>query len=864
MVRMRMHDTPRSRAYRVADLHRDILRIVGLAGSVDRPGSCRGAMRPASIQVLVAVVCAGSACAMPPLGDVANGPFDGSTLDAARDVGVWPDLAVLEATLPLDVMCRPPTVACGAECIDLSTDARHCGLCGRVCPTALPNAAFRGCLDGVCSYRCAAGTGDCDGNPLLRGCESLLDTHAHCGACGRSCGDVERCVGGTCRCEAPGAICDGSCRDLQTDHEHCGSCGSPCPAGHPCRAGACSPCLDGQIECDGACVDPRTNRLHCARCGHVCGPEETCTAGGCATCYGTLCSGRCTNPMSDPENCGACGRACAGDTGCVDGTCQRCVDGLAACRGRCVDLRYDAADCGACGRACPANEYCVEGVCRCDGYLTRCATICGRPDIDAANCGGCSVRCARDEECRFGRCVQCTVPATRCVDGCVNTSNNFRNCGSCDVRCLSYETCVAGRCNCAAPAQLCGGRCIPTDSDRRNCGTCGNACDATEGCISGRCAPCPFGQTLCAGRCVSLDSSTSHCGACLSQCGTDQVCAGGRCVCRTGAVACGRECVELVTSTTHCGSCGHACAVDETCEAGVCSRCEPPRVRCGGSCVDLSASVRHCGHCDFACAATAVCVAGTCREGVAPPANDACESATTIVLGPRTVTVRGSTSGADSSLVSCGTGSDVFYRFTVSRRTLVFAHTFGSSFETRVGWLANCATTPTCTSGQCGTRQSATVRMFEPGTYELVVDGAGGEHGDFLLSIQQLQIASASLFAVAPGDDLSARSISFPTATDTMGSCDVSPDVELLWVTCPGFLGATSTFSTCRVGAANFDAVLSLHHSNAASTPCAARTCALQASITGLIPPGAGLHALLVDGAAVASPTLRIDGIIPR
>jgi hypothetical protein len=53
------------------------------------------------------------------------------------------------------------------------------------------------CMNGQCVPTCAAGFGDCDGDPS-NGCEAdLLHTNDHCGACGYTCNPVA-CENGTC------------------------------------------------------------------------------------------------------------------------------------------------------------------------------------------------------------------------------------------------------------------------------------------------------------------------------------------------------------------------------------------------------------------------------------------------------------------------------------------------------------------------------------------------------------------------------------------------------------------------------------------------------------------------------------------
>lgn len=139
----------------------------------------------------------------------------------------------------------------------------HCGRCANACPTP-PNAVPR-CTAGACGFECRPGWDDCDGNPA-NGCETLLTSNQHCGACGTNCGlqicdastDPARCItplpGLLCRL-ANESLCDGRCVDLDRDPGNCGMCGNACPArtGRPgaCSAGRCGFCPTGTSLCTG-------------------------------------------------------------------------------------------------------------------------------------------------------------------------------------------------------------------------------------------------------------------------------------------------------------------------------------------------------------------------------------------------------------------------------------------------------------------------------------------------------------------------------------------------------------------------------------------------------------------------------------
>src|SRR5450755_871627 len=101
------------------------------------------------------------------------------------------------------------------------------------------------CDGGDCSTpTCAPGTGDCNGN-AGDGCETLLDSEAHCGGCGVACtndhgstscaADADAAAACAPVCAAGFADCDldpsnGCETNLNTDSTHCGSCDLACPA----------------------------------------------------------------------------------------------------------------------------------------------------------------------------------------------------------------------------------------------------------------------------------------------------------------------------------------------------------------------------------------------------------------------------------------------------------------------------------------------------------------------------------------------------------------------------------------------------------------------------------------------------------
>ncbi len=185
-------------------------------------------------------------------------------------------------------LCNPGYVDCNNNQADgcevfVQTDVNNCGNCGLICAFR-PNT-IRTCVNGVCTYSCNPGFGDCNGNPN-DGCETSLNSTSNCGGCGLVCPGAPNaspvCTGGICGINCVGSFrnCDGNnangCEiNITTDSQNCGACGNVCSlpnAMATCSGGICQvgACIGGYTNCNGINAD-----------GCECPPTSTCSAGVC-------------------------------------------------------------------------------------------------------------------------------------------------------------------------------------------------------------------------------------------------------------------------------------------------------------------------------------------------------------------------------------------------------------------------------------------------------------------------------------------------------------------------------------------------------------------------------------------------------
>ena len=124
-------------------------------------------------------------------------------------------------------------------------------------------------------------------------CVQIQSDAMHCGGCNRRCdapmGGTASCVAGQCvaMCPAPQMLCEGRCVAVQTDRDNCGACGNRCAAGGGqgmpmCSAGRCTVmCQMRRTECGGMCVDTERDAAHCGGCNMRCGSNQRCMQAQC-------------------------------------------------------------------------------------------------------------------------------------------------------------------------------------------------------------------------------------------------------------------------------------------------------------------------------------------------------------------------------------------------------------------------------------------------------------------------------------------------------------------------------------------------------------------------------------------------------
>ncbi len=578
------------------------------------------------------------------------------------------------------VGCQPLYGDCDANPSDCETSTntlQSCAGCGTPCTDADVANATASCETGVCGVgQCFTDFGDCDGL-AGDGCEQMLNTTDHCGACDQPCdftGSVDDCGTGVClaqSCEPGYDDCDGNpangCEALDQP-DRCGACDKSCDTSllnvtaASCDNEQCNvTCAHGFGDCDG---DPSTgcetsvsdSLMRCGGCDSPCGyphAEVSCVDGVCTfhqcqpgwgDCNNDLASDGCETSLNQNDHCGQCDTSCVGTSTpqCSGGTCSMtvCPADMADCNNDTTceaNLQTDVNNCGACGNGCAFTSSsphaggglsCVGGQCKpsCDSLFDDCngdyRDGCETALTTASNCGACGQGCS------------IANASATCSTGSCRVSQCAQDWRDCDNDGTSCETQLGTTQNCTG----CGMACTLTNAIASCVGSAGSHSCAVSSCTQSYFADC---NNMPGDGCeIDKRNSAKNCNGCGNDCTShpnvqSATCGNGACnyTCAQGFGNCNSMpgCETPLTTSADCGACGVGCARangSASCSTGTCTLtgCDPGFKDCDGNpadgCEPLT-TLTNCGDCNTPCnivngsgtCATQSCEVDSCDAG---------------------------------------------------------------------------------------------------------------------------------------------------------------------------------------------------------------------------------------------------------
>ncbi|MBK8692149.1 MAG: hypothetical protein IPN17_07525, partial [Deltaproteobacteria bacterium] len=614
----------------------------------------------------------------------------------------------------------------------------------------------------------------------------------------------------------------------------------------------------------------------CRGSAGVCDPAETCNGSSAAcpgntfTAAGTVCRGS-AGPCDPAESCTGSAAACPGNTLTAAGTVCRGSAGVCdvaeTCNGASSACPADAfrpssTVCRAnSGAGCDVAENCTgsSAACPADGFTTA-GTLCrgsAGPCDPAESCTGSAAACpgnaftAAGTLCR-GSAGPCD-PAESCTGSAAACPGNTLTAAGTVCRASAGVCDVAETCNGASSA-------CPADAFRPSSTVCRAsssiaACDPAESC-TGSSALCPTNVITRAPTtevCNGVDDNCSGVidegnpgggGACTT--GQPGLCSAGTRLCSGGTLVCNRN---SAPTTEVCNGVDDNC--DWTVDNIASSACSPGACRSGYTyCSGSSTLCAWSGNSPVgtACSGGRCDGAGTCR-----PTNDRPENATylgSLPAGQRVTS--GNTCGASTQPSAwCNGQSEIYYYVYVTRRSVLYVDTFGSTFDTVINVSSNGYDSYACNDDSCGTLQSQIAPgspfVVNPGYYYIAVGGFVGSCGNFTLRVQAVPASNAVIRVGRGGGQVAYYSTAGQANMVNLGCGASGGDITFYWTLCPGIGGGTFSANTCS-GYTTYDTALEYFDGTSGGAACNDDSCGLRSSLSVGVSTGPGIRAFYQDG----------------